>query len=246
VQIADAWSDPLYEFKDEARIGNVRTMLGVPLIRDGVMIGAIALARGALEAFTEKQIELVTVFADQAVIAIENARLFNDLRQRTRDLQESLEYQTATSEVLKVISQSGANLEPVLEMLVETAARLCDAEHGYVFRLRDNRHHLVASCGVTPEFKEFMLRNPFGIDRGTLSGRTLLERQVVVIEDAATDPEYTWSEAQQRGNLRTGLGVPLLREDTLVGVLVLYRSRVERFSEKQIALVTTFADQAVI
>jgi GAF domain-containing protein len=134
----------------------------------------------------------------------------------------------------------------VLETLVETAARLCEAEQGYVFRLSEGRHHLVASFGIAADFKEYILQRPLGIDRGTLRGRTLLERRVVQIEDAATDPEYTWSEAQQRGNLHTGLGVPLLREDTLVGVLVLYRSRVERFTEKQIALVTTFADQAVI
>jgi adenylate cyclase len=130
--------------------------------------------------------------------------------------------------------------------LVETATRICMADHGYVFRRYGNHHHLVASVGVNPEFKEFLLAHPFEPDRGTTSGRAALERRVVHIEDAANDPEYTWTEAQKLGNLRTGLGVPLLREDTLIGIIVLYRSRVEPFTEKQIELVRTFADQAVI
>jgi PAS domain S-box-containing protein len=220
--------------------------MAVPISRVGAPIGVIGCARRQVKPFTDAQIDLLKTFADQAVIAIENTRLFNELQDRTSDLEESLEYQTATSDVLQVISRSDAELEHVLENLVETVTRLCQADQGYVFRRQGDRHYLVASFGVDPEFREFMIANPFAPDRGTLSGRVALEHRIVHIEDAASDPEYTWSEAQQRGNLRTGLGVPLLREDASLGIIVLYRSRVERFTDKQIALATTFADQAVI
>ncbi len=246
VHILDAWADPLYGPKDEARTGKHRTMLGVPLLREGAPIGVICTARSIVEPFTEKQIALVTTFADQAVIAIENARLFNELRQRTRDLQESLEYQTASSDVLKVISRSGAELGPVLDTLVETAARTCRAHSGFIFRLQDGLCRMVASFGIPAEYGDFQTRNPIVPGRGTLAGRTLLERRAVHIEDAATDPEYTRAEAVQLGRQRTMLGVPLIREDALIGVITLARSHVEPFNEKQIGLVTTFADQAVI
>jgi GAF domain-containing protein/HAMP domain-containing protein len=246
VQILDAWTDPLYEAKEDAHVGGVHTMIGVPLLREGAPIGVIGLARRRVEAFSEREIQLVTTFADQAVIAIENARLITELRQRTRDLEESLEYQTASGDVLKVISQSGRELEPVLDTLVETAARICRADSGFVFRLQDGLCRMVASFGIPAEYRDFQERNPIAPGRGTLAGRTVLERRAVHIADAATDPEYTRVQAVQLGRQRTMLGVPLSREDALIGVITLARTYVEPFTEKQIGLVTTFADQAVI
>ena len=246
VQILDAWTDPLYEAKDDARVGGVHTMIGVPLLREGAPIGVIGLARRRVEAFSEREIQLVTTFADQAVIAIENARLITELRQRTHDLQELLEYQTASSDVLKVISRSGAELGPVLDTLVETAARICRANSGFIFRLQDDLCRMVAAFGIPAGYRDFQVRNPIAPGRGTLAGRTVLEERAVHIEDAATDPEYTRAEAVQLGRQRTMLGVPLIRDDALIGVITLARSHVEPFSEKQIGLVTTFADQAVI
>ena len=246
IQILDAWTDPLYEVKDDARVGGVHTMIGVPLLREGVAIGALGLARRRVEAFSEKRDQLVTTFADQAVIAIENARLVNELRQRTGDLEESLEYQTATSDVLKAISRSGAALRPVLDTLVETATRICLADNGLIFQLKDHQYHMAASVGFPPEFNEHHLRHPTQPGRGTVTGRVALERRVVHIEDATADPEYTAAKSEELGQTRTMLGVPLFRGDAVTGVITLSRLRVEPFAEKQIELVRTFADQAVI
>jgi signal transduction histidine kinase/DNA-binding NarL/FixJ family response regulator len=184
--------------------------------------------------------------ADEAVAAIENARLLNELRQRTTELAEALDYQTATSDVLKVISQSGAELGPVLDTLVATAARICLADSGFIFRLQDGLLRMVASFGIALDYRDFQARNPIAPGRGTLAGRTAVERRAVHIEDAAADPEYTRREAVQLGHQRTMLGVPLVRDDALIGVLTLGRSRVQAFSEKEIGLVATFSDQAVI
>jgi GAF domain-containing protein len=247
VHVADIRAIPHYAVPEVVTAGR-RTILGVPLLRDSEPIGIITLSRKRVESFTERQIELVRTFADQAVIAMENARLFNELNKRTNDLQESLEYQTATGGVLQVISRSGAELDPVLDTLVETATRICAADYSVIMMLRsqDGLYHLNAAFGCTPEFEDFLERNPIAPGRGSLVRRTALEKRVIHIEDAATDSEYTWSELQQLGGFHTGLGVPLLRDDAVIGVIALVRLRVEPFTERQIELVRTFADQAVI
>ncbi|HEY2685187.1 MAG TPA: GAF domain-containing protein, partial [Steroidobacteraceae bacterium] len=167
------------------------------------------------------------------------------LQQRTVELSTALEQQTATAEVLQVINSSPGDLAPVFDAMLEKAARLCQADSGFVFQLQDGLR-MVAAFGVPAEYRDFQTRNPIPLGRGTLAGRTALERRAVHIKDAAADSEYTRAEAIQLGLQRTMLGVPLIREDALIGVITFGRSRVEPFTERQIALVTTFADQAVI
>jgi adenylate cyclase len=221
-------------------------MIWVALRKEEALLGCIAIYRQEVRPFSEKEIALLENFAAQAVIAMENARLLTETRERTRDLQESLEYQTATSNVLQVISQSAFDLRPVLDTVVETAVRLCDADKGMIYRLANGVYRLAASMGFPPEYRSFIESNSITPSRGTLVGRTVIERGVVHIDDRQTDPEYTWSELQQRGQVHTILGVPLFREDTVVGVITLGRERIAPFNDKQIALVRTFADQAVI
>ena len=218
----------------------------MPLFRENAVIGVISSLARRVEPFTEKQIALVTTFADQAVIAIENARLLDELRARTRDLQESLEYQTATSDVLKVISQSTFDLQPVLETLAGTASRLCEAEMAFIFRREGELYRVAASVGFSPEYQGSRRSQPDLARARDGRGPGRIERRVVHIPDARLDPEYTWGELIRVAKTPTMLGVPLLREGVPVGVIVLARQRVEPFTEKQIELVTTFADQAVI
>jgi signal transduction histidine kinase len=237
VQVEDIRSDP--EYDQRGALAGVRTMLGVPLLRDGIPIGVIILVRAAVRCFSEKQIELIEAFADQAVIAIENTRLLNEL-------QESLQQQTATADVLKVISRSTFDLKSVLQTLVESAARLCDADMAAIRRPEGSAFLHVASRGVPREVAEYMRNHPLGPDRGSVAGRVLLEGKSIHIPDVQADPEYTMTAITRQGGFHTMLGIPLLREQTPIGVIILGRKTVRRFSDKQIEVVTTFADQAVI
>jgi two-component system, NtrC family, sensor kinase len=223
-----------------------RTTLAVPLIREACALGTILVRRAEVRPFDDRHVALLKTFADQAAIAIENARLLNELRQRTDDLSESLQQQTATADVLKVISRSAFELEPVLKALVESAARLCEADKAFVYQRDADMFRLAATHGFPADYEDFMKRTPVQPGRGTLIGRTTLEAAVVHIPDCLSDAEYSWRESQERGGYRTMLGVPLLREGVPIGVLAMTRSAVKPFTDKQIELVTTFADQAVI
>jgi two-component system NtrC family sensor kinase len=248
IQVIDVLEDQARSAlaREYQRLGGYRTNLAVPLRRKGETIGVFTLTRQVVRAFTQRQIELVETFADQAVIAIENVRLFNEVQGRTRDLQESLQQQTATADVLKIISRSFVDLEEVLDTLVETAGRLCRADRAHMFRRRDNMYHLVATRGGSQEGTEFLRSHPFTPDRGTVTGRAALELRAVHIPDVLLDPEYTYREGQKLAGFRTMLGVPLLRGETLLGILTLNRTHPEPYTTREIELATTFADQAVI
>jgi signal transduction histidine kinase len=223
-----------------------RTNLSVPLLREGVAIGNIQVRRQEVRPFSDEQINLLKTFADQAVIAIENARLFDEVQARTRDLSESLQQQTATADVLKVISRSTFDLQSVLNTLVESAVRLCEADMGSINRQHGEFFRQVANYGHSTELQAFMDTHPIPSGRGSIVGRTVLEGGTVHVDDVLAEPDYRMSDAARIGGIRTMLGVPLLREGMPIGVIVLQRKTVRPFTDKQIELVTTFADQAVI
>ena len=222
-----------------ARLAGARTCITVPMLKETELVGAIVIYRQDVRPFTDKQVALLSNFASQAVIAIENTRLLNELR-------ESLQQQTATADVLKVISRSTFDLKSVLQTLVESAAQLCDADNSTITRQQGTEFFRAAAYGYSPEFLEYIGASPVQPGRGTVHGRALLERRVIHIPDVLADPEYTWAEAQRLGGFRTLLGVPMLREGVPIGVLTLSRSEVRPFTDKQIELVSTFADQAAI
>jgi GAF domain-containing protein len=239
--IHDVLTDPEYTWGEDLRGQEEmhRTILVVPMLTRSAIIGVIVIRRVRVQPFSEKQIGLLTTFADQAVIAIENARLLNELR-------ESLDQQTATTDVLKVISRSTFDLQAVLNTLVNRAGKLCQAESAQVF-LRDGElYRLAAENGFSPEYQNYTKEHPIIVDRGTLVGRTALTGARVHIPDVLTDPEYNRHEAQRLGGYRAMLGVPLLRDGSCIGVMAMTRATPQPFSDKQIELVSTFADQAVI
>jgi two-component system, NtrC family, sensor kinase len=245
VHILDCLADPDYTMHEAARLGKQRSMLGVPLLHNGAVIGVIGLLRTSVKPFTEKQIELVTTFAAQAVIAIENTRLLSELR-------ESLQEQTATSEVLQAVSSYPGDLQPVFDAMLEKAARICDAKFGNIFRWDGESLHLAATYNTPPAFYELRGRSPLRPGPGNPLSRLIATKAAVHVADLAAEPGYTEKRdsnvvsAVEIGGIRTVVVVPMLKEKELIGAISVYRQEVRPFSDKQIALVTNFAAQAVI
>jgi GAF domain-containing protein/anti-sigma regulatory factor (Ser/Thr protein kinase) len=238
VQIVDVLADPEYQWSEAQEVGHYRTTFGVPLVRDDTPIGVLCLTRAQVRPFSESQMHLCQIFADQAVIAIENARLFNETK-------EALEQQTATSELLKIIGRSTFDLGPVFETLAKNTVRLCEAERAFIFRFDGELLRVVATHNVPPDFRAWVEKNPIAPGRHSSTARSALERRTIHIHDVMADPEYTYG-AKHVDPIRTVLTVPMLRAGELLGVLLTYRHEVLPFTDSQIALLETFADQAAI
>ena len=250
VEIADLLAHRSYADSERlqvvaAKLGGIRTLLAVPMLNEAELVGFIIVYRQEVRPFTNIQIQLVQNFASQAVIAIENTRLLNELRERTDDLSESLEQQTATSEVLKVISSSPGDLRPVFEAMLENATRVCDAKFGILFRYEGGLFHSAASLDVPPAFTDFLdKQGSFAPKPGQLFGRLCQSKRVIHELDRATDPDP--SPSVRYGGARTSIAVPMLKESELIGAFFIYRTEVRPFTDKQIELVQNFAAQAVI
>ncbi len=245
VAIPDVLEDTEYAVRTHALAGGFRSVLSVPLMRDETPIGAIVVGRPEPGPFSGKQIALLQTFADQAVIAIENVRLFKELEQRNSALAESLEQQTATSDILRVISQSQTDVQPVFDAIERSAVRLCGAEHSLIFTFDGDVLRPVSKYEVTPGVNDYWLRNPIRPGHG-VSGRAMLARRTVHVHDVLAEPGYELLDAQKLQSYRTVLSVPMLRDEKVVGVITSWRNEVEPFTRNQIELVETFADQAVI
>jgi two-component system, NtrC family, sensor kinase len=237
--VPDVLADTSYQSKDAARVSGYRCCLGVPMIRDGQVIGAIFVARRQPGLFADSQVQLLKTFADQAVVAIENVRLFNETK-------EALAQQTATADVLKVISRSTFDLQTVLNALIESATRQCNADQGTITRKVGEAFFRSAAYGYSSEYTDYMRETPVQMDRGSVAGRALVDGRIVHIADIKADSEYTFSPGLHLGNFRTAIGIPMLREGVAIGVLALTRKEVLPFTDKQIELATTIADQAAI
>jgi two-component system NtrC family sensor kinase len=230
---------------NSARLAGARSQVLVPMLKDGKLAGAIAIYRQEVRPFSDKQIAVLSNFAAQAVIAIENARLLNELRQRTSDLGEALEQQTATADVLEVISRSAFDLHAVFETVAGSSVRLCGADRAFIFRFDGELLRMVVAHNSSPEFAEWVANHPVSPGRHSGSARAALERRTIHIPDAQVDPEFTYG-AKDFEAVRTVLAVPILKGADLLGVMILNRLEVRPFSDRQIALVETFADQAAI
>src|SRR5258705_2802644 len=245
VQIPDVNADPDYALGAMAAAAGYHSAAAVPILRDGLAIGSIAVTRAKAGLLPDRQIELLKTFADQAVIAIENVQLFTELQEKNRELSEALEQQTPTSEVLKVICRSTFDVQPVFETLAEHAVRLCEAERGLIFRFDGQFLRFTVGHNVSPALVEFFTQNPMAPGRGSNAGRAALERRTVHNHDVLSDPEYSYG-GYRVDPYRTVLAIPMLRADELLGVILIYRHEVRPFTDGQVALMETFADQAVI